>query len=107
MAYQVRYCLEVVWIPDGAGPVSMASAQKLRLGTIDFAGLTVQNPTISTPGQPTSYQVVTGGDAPAQSDFNNALTGSTATPTGGAALDLANAIAANLVRIQGFATGGG
>lgn len=107
MAYQIRYRVDVVWIPDGAGPMSVISAQKLQLGTVDFAGLTVQNPTISNPGQPTSYQAVTGGDAPAQSDFNNALTGSTATPTGGLALDIANAIAANLARIQGFATGGG
>ncbi len=105
MAYQIRYQIDVVWIPDGAGPLSVPSAQRLQLGSMNFSGLTVQNPQNLTPGQPTGYQQVPGGDAPTQADFELALNGVGSAPTGGMALDLDNAIAANLARIQGFATG--
>lgn len=105
--YLIRYVVEVDWVPDGAGPLSMPSAQKLKLGSLEFAGLTVANPTISITGQPTGYQQVPGGDAPTQGNFNTALTGSSATPAGGLALDISTAVAANLARIQGFASGTG
>jgi hypothetical protein len=107
MAYRISYMMTVDFVPDGAGPLSVPSAQRLILGQIVMQGLTVNNPTISNPGQPQGYQAVTGGDSPQQSDFNTALNGSSATPAGGMALDLSNAIAADLARIQGFATGGG
>ncbi len=97
MSFQIRYQLDVVWIPDGAGPLSVPSAQRLQLGTMNFSGLTVQNPTISTPGQPTSYQQVTGGDAAGQTEFDLALEAMED--------DLSTAIAYNLTRIQAFATG--
>ncbi len=105
MSYQLRYAVEICWVPDGAGPMSVPSSQKLRLGTLDFSGLTVATPAT---GQPTGYLPVPGGSAPTQGNFNTALTGSAATPTAGSmAADLATAIATNLARIQGFATGGG
>ena len=108
MAYQIRYALEVVWIPDGAGPMSIASAQKLKLGTLEFAGLTTNNPQNLTAGQPTGYIAVPGGDAPSQANFRTALQGTSGAPTaGGMTADLDAAIATNLARIQGFATGGG
>ncbi len=99
MAYQIRYALEIVFVPDGAGPMSIASMQKLKLGSLEFAGLTVQNPQITTTGQPTGYQQVPGANAPSQANFDTALESMED--------DLSTAIAANLVRIQGFATGGG
>ena len=99
MSYQIKYSYEILFIPDGAGPMSVQSAQKLRLGTLDFAGLTVDNPQNLTPGQPTGYQQVPGGDTPTQANFNTAVAA--------AAQDIDVAIAANLARIQGFATGGG
>ncbi len=97
MSYQIRYQIDAVWIPDGAGPLSVPSAQRLQLGSMNFSGLTVQNPQNLTPGQPTGYQQVPGGDAPTQGNFDTALTAMQA--------DLSAAIAANLARIQGFATG--
>lgn len=105
MAYRIDYQLKVSFVADGAGPVSVPQQQMLLLGQISMAGLTVQS--VQAAGQPVGYQAVPGADAPTQANFNNALTGANATPAGGMALDLANAIAANLARIQGFATGGG
>lgn len=104
MAYVIQYQLKVAWVPDGAGPLSQPSAQMMLLGQIALQGLTIATPPST---QPTGSQQVPGGDAPTQGNFNTALNGSAGTPTGGMALDLANAIAANLTQIQGFATGGG
>jgi hypothetical protein len=104
--YLIRYALEICWVPDGAGPMSVASAQKLKLGTLDFADLTTRIP--ATAGQPTGYIQVPGGNTPTQANFNTALAGAAGTPTAPSmATDLAVAIASNLTRIQGFATGGG
>ena len=97
MSYQIRYQMDVVWIPDGAGPMSIPSAQRLQLGSMNFSGLTVQNPQNLTTGQPTGYQQVPGGDAPSQGNFDTALESMED--------DLSTAIAANLTRIQAFATG--
>lgn len=106
--YLARYVLEIDWIGDGQGPMSIPSAQKLKLGSLEFAGLTTNNPTISNPGQPTGQLIVPGGNAPTQANFRTMLTGSTAAPTAGSmAADLDTAIAYNLTRLQGFATGGG
>jgi hypothetical protein len=106
MAYQIEYQLKVSWIPDGAGPVSVPSAQMLLLGQISMGGLTVTagGP---APGQPQGYQQVPGADAPTIANFATALNGATSAPAGGMALDLYNSINTNLTRIQGFATGGG
>ena len=106
MAYMIRYALNIEWIPDGAGPVSFPSAQKIKLGTLEFADLTTRVP--ATAGQPTGFILVPGGDTPSQANFRTALQGSSGAPTaGGMTADLDAAIAANLARIQGFATGGG
>ena len=108
MAYQIRYEIEVVWIPDGAGPMSVPSAQKLRLGQIAFSGLTPGVAGAPGGSQPTGFIQVPGGDTPTQGNFNTALNGAAGTPTAPSmANDLSAAIAANLAQIQGFATGGG
>lgn len=104
MSYQLDYMLKVSWVPDGAGPLSQPSAQMIMLGQIAMKGLTLA--TVPST-QPTGSQQVPGGAAPTQGNFNTALNGSAGTPTGGMALDLSTAIAANLTQIQGFATGGG
>ena len=108
MAYQIRYALDIVFVPDGAGPMSIASMQKLKLGSLEFAGLTVQNPQITTTGQPTGYIQVPGANAPSQANFRTALQGTSGAPSaGGMTADLDAAIATNLARILTFATGGG
>jgi hypothetical protein len=108
MAYQILYRLDVVWIPDGAGPMSVASAQKLQLGSLDFRGLTVVNPQNLTVGQPTGFIQVPGGNTPSQANFRTALQGTSGAPTaGGMTADLDAAIATNLARLLTFATGGG
>lgn len=107
MSYRISYMMRVEYIADGAGPMSVPAQQILLEGQISMQGLTVANPTITNSGQPTGYQQVPGGNSPTQANFNNAMTGSDSTPSGGMALDLATAIATNLTRIQGFASGGG
>lgn len=81
MAYGLKYQMEVVWIPDGAGPMTVPDAQKMRL-------------------QQTTIVQVPGGDAPTQANFNSAITGAMTT-------DLETQIGNNLTQIQGWATGGG
>lgn len=106
MFFLARYVLEICAVPDGAGPMSLPTAQKLRLGTLDFSDLTTRIP--ATTGQPTGYIIVPGGSAPTQANFRTMLQGSSGAPTaGGMTADLDAAIATNLTRIQGFATGGG
>ena len=108
MSFQIRYALEVVFVPDGAGPMSIASAQKLKLGSLEFAGLTVVNPQNLTTGQPTGFIAVPGGNAPSQANFRTALQATSGAPTaGGMTADLDASIATNLARILTFATGGG
>ena len=108
MAYLIRYALEVVYVPDGAGAMSVPSAQKMKLGSLEFAGLTVQNPQNPITGQPTGYIQVPGGNAPSQANFRTALQGTSGAPSAnGMTADLDTAIATNLAQIQGFATGGG
>lgn len=87
--YQLRYTLNVDWVGDGAGAMSVPSAQ--------------------TKGFSQSARVlVPGGDAPTQANFNTALSGAAGTPAAGSmANDLSTQIAAALAQIQGFATGGG
>lgn len=103
MAYQIRYMLEVNWIGDGAGPMSVATAQGMILGQLGINGLTP----VTATGQPTGVQAVPGGDSPTIGNFSTALYGSSSAPSGGMALDLYNAINSNLTQIQGFSTGGG
>lgn len=81
MAYGLKYSLDVVWIGDGVGPLSVPSAQRLKM---------VQSSIVPVPG----------GDAPSAANFNTAITGQMTT-------DLEAQVLANLGQIQGFATGGG
>lgn len=80
MAYGLRYSLDVVWIPDGAGPMTVPDSQRLKL---------VQ----------TTMALVPGGDSPTQGNFNTAISGAMVT-------DLEAQIATNLTVIQGWSTGG-
>jgi hypothetical protein len=103
MSYQVRYQITVEYIGVGQGPMSVPAQQMLLLGQLAITGLTPAPRT----GGPTGVQQVPGGESPTQANFNTAINGSSSTASGGLALDIENAIAANLGQIQGFATGGG
>lgn len=80
MAYGLKYSLDVVWIPDGAGPMTVPDSQKLKM---------VQAAVVLVPG----------GDAPSQANFNTAISGAMVT-------DLEAQVATNLTAIQAWATGG-
>jgi hypothetical protein len=81
MAYGLKYTLDVVWLPDGAGPMTVPDAQRIKF-------------------QQASIVLVPGGDAPSAANFNTAISGAMVT-------DLEAQVLANLGQIQGFATGGG
>ncbi len=89
MAYALRYQMEVVWVPDGAGPMTTPEAQKVRF-------------------QQTAIVQVPGADAPSAANFNTAI-GVTAgnVIANSMASDLQAQVLAALTRLQGFATGGG
>lgn len=89
MGYGLRYSLDVVWIPDGAGPMTVPDAQRLKL---------VQSSIVQVPG----------GDSPTQANFNTAIGVTSGNVIANSmASDLEAQIATNLTRIQGFSTGGG
>ena len=94
MAFAIRYQLDIVWVPDGAGPMTMATGAGPGLGT---SGMGNAQALTFYQGAPV---IVPGGDSPNQSNFNTAI-GTTM------AADLEAQVAANLSRIQAFATGGG
>lgn len=81
MAYGLRYSLDVVWIPDGAGAMTVPDAQRKKF---------VQAAIVQVPG----------GDTPSAANFNTAISGAMVT-------DLEAQVLANLGQLQGFATGGG
>lgn len=88
MAYGLRYALEVVWIPDGAGPMTVPESQRKKF---------VQ----------TSIVQVSGADSLTQANLNNAM-GATAgnTVAGSMLADLQTQTAAALTAMQGWSTGG-
>ena len=86
MAYGLRYALDIVWIPDGAGPMTTPDSQRLKL---------VQTAIIQVPG----------GDTPTLTNFETAM-GTTSALAGSMVLDLQTQINAKLTYIQGWATGG-
>ena len=89
MAYGLRYSLDVVWIPDGAGPMTVPDAQRIKF---------VQSGIVQVPG----------GDAPTAANFNTAIGVTSGNVIANSmASDLEAQVLANLTRIQGFATGGG
>ena len=81
MAYVIKYNLEVAWLPDGTGPMTIPDAQRIRF-------------------QQVTPVLVPGADAPTAANFNTAI-------TGGMTTDLEAQVAAAIGQIQGFATGGG
>lgn len=90
MAYRLRYSVNIDWIGDGIGQLEVSGAQ-----TIGFSA------TVPVPNVPGTNSVT-------QANFNQALSGATATPTAPSlSADIAAQIAAQLTRIQGFVTGGG
>jgi len=116
MAYMIAVTeagVEVRWIPDGAGPMTQACAQKIVFRSQPSGTGIGETPTSpATGGWPVGPGpvgiLVPGGDAPTIANFATALTGSATAPTAGSlAADLYNQINAVLGRIQGFASGGG
>lgn len=89
MAYGIRYSLDVVWIPDGAGPMTVPEAQRKKF---------VQ----------TAIVQVAGGDTLTQANLNNAM-GATAgnTVAGSMLADLETQTAAALAQMQAWNSGGG
>jgi hypothetical protein len=80
MPYGLKYSLDVVYMPIGAGPMTVPDAQRIKF---------VQSSIVPVPG----------GEAPTAANFNTAITGTMTT-------DLEAQVLANLTQIQGFATGG-
>ena len=94
MAYGLRYSVDVVVLPDGAGGMSVPTSQ-----VISFFN-SPNNPAGQTAGQPLGQaSPVPGGDAPTQANFNTACANMLT--------DIEAQIAANLPRILAFNTGGG
>jgi len=83
--YVLKGIISVEWVGDGAGPMSVPSAQVLTVGN-DF-------------GANGGFVTVPGGDAPSTANI------STACST--LATNLAGALNASISQIQGFASGGG
>jgi hypothetical protein len=123
LAYFLFYNVEVRYVPNGAGPMTQASMQKVSLlpqpaGNYGpaapgaAAGTVVAGAGGGWPVGPGPVGIqVPGGDAPTQANFRTALTGTSTAPVGGQTGSLAGdidaQIAAQLGRIQGFATGTG
>ena len=89
MAYALRYALDVVWVPNGAGPMTAPDAQRKKF---------TQTAMIPVPG----------GDTPTAANFNTAIGVTTGNVIAGSmAADLETQVLAALTQLQGFATGGG
>lgn len=89
MAYIIRAIrIDVCWVPDGAGPMEVASAQSAAV-TTDFGG----SPGMGGP------VVVPGGDSPTGANLT------TAAATLGTNLGAALNSPLMLARIQGWSTG--
>ncbi|HEY1858666.1 hypothetical protein [Acidocella sp.] len=85
MAYKLKFRASVVWVPDGAGAMSVNDAQTLTV-TTDFGGSG-------------GAVLVPGGNAPSTANI--------VTACNTAATNMAAAFNANIGQIQGFASGGG
>lgn len=89
MAYALQYSMRVVWIPDGAGPMTVPDAQVKKF---------IQTALVPVPG----------GDAPTAANFNTAIGVTSGNVIANSmASDLQAQVLANLGQLQGFATGGG
>lgn len=90
MALRLIYSMSVCEVPDGAGAMSVPSAQVKTF---------TQQQIVTVPGTAGSYTLA---------NFNTAMTGSSSTPTAGSmAADLNTQLNAALAQINGFNTGGG
>lgn len=125
MAYILQYEVTVAWIPDGGGPMTQPTAQKMvfrpqpgpsiTASTTLMGGVGGLTGTVTQGGWPIGPGpvgiVVPGLDAPTQANFRSALHGATTQPTGGASGSMAGdvdaQIATNLALIQNWAKGGG
>lgn len=90
MAYQLYASnggVTLAWVPDGAGPMSMPSAQKITAA--GYPGSNFQSPLVVT---------VPGGDSP--------TTGNITTACNSLATALATYFNASIGQIQGWSTGG-
>ena len=86
--YLLKWSVNIVWAPDGAGPESgVGNAQSLLVSEAGGTGVPAGAPII-----------VPGGNAPTQANFNTAVVAIVAPAEA--------AIAANLAALQGWATGG-
>lgn len=81
--YILKWTASVSWVGDGAGPMSVPSAQTLKIASGQYGGSVI----------------VPGGDAP--SGANLTAAGVTA------GVNIGSGLNTNLGQIQGFATGGG
>lgn len=88
MAFGIRYSLDVVWIPDGAGPMTVPDAQRKKF---------VQTGIVQVPG----------GDTLTQANLNLAM-GATAgnTVAGSMLADLEAQTATALTQMAAWSTGG-
>jgi hypothetical protein len=95
MSFGLRYRVDVVYLPDGAGAMEVPSSQVLTFfaSSANPGGLTLGNGPLG-PASP-----VPGGNGANQANFNTAVNNMLT--------DIEAQIAANLARIQAFATGGG
>ncbi len=87
--YVLTGSVTISWLPDGAGPMTVPSAQALKV-LCDY--IPAQTAIAAAP------IAVPGGDAPSTSNLN------TAAVAFGAAIS--TLLQANVTQIQGFATGG-
>ena len=90
MAYEVNGTINIAWIPDGAGPLTVPSQQSINIGT---------NPAFGPILGAIQGVVVPGADAPTQANILAAI--STLATNLGATLT-----AAQIATIQGWASGG-
>lgn len=114
--YVLQYVVEVCFAPDGAGPMTQPSMQKIvfrpQPAGAEPGGVPIPGAGGGWPLGPGPVGIVVpGGDAPTQANFYTALTGTATAPVGGGngslSGDIGLQIAAQLGRIQGFASGGG
>jgi len=95
MSFFIRYQVDVGFLPDGAGGMGVPTAQVLTFfaSPSNPGGATLGN------GGMANASPVPGGNGANQANFNTAVNNMLT--------DIEAQIAANLARIQAFATGGG
>ncbi|HYM33417.1 MAG TPA: hypothetical protein VEU47_19110 [Candidatus Cybelea sp.] len=92
MAYQIRALVNIDWIGDGSGPMSVPGAQTLQVQVGNFFGA------VTLGGNSAPVQVP-GADAPTTGNISTACTT--------LATQVAALLNAKIGQIQGFASGSG